>query len=218
MTVDAFDLFLPVPGPERPEHKIGPIRRREQRQAIDAAVFPDPVSGLHMIGMRIFGKSGRLGLLRGEEALLLLGEIEEPPRRFSVRLGHSTILQLSCCFVTTEIWRHRCPRKLRSRQHYAFSALFPEIRELPTMTGLLDLERQGYGFRAAKLCFKAHWVVNRGVCFSMGGASRTTVKDILTAIDAKTASARKNRFRNEVGYQDAVTHLGAAVASVYASV
>jgi hypothetical protein len=45
---------------------------------------------------------------------------------------------------------------MRSRQHYAFSALFPDIRELPSMTGLLDLERQGYGFRAAKLCFKAH--------------------------------------------------------------
>jgi hypothetical protein len=45
--------------------------------------------------MRIFGESGRLGLLRSEEALLLLGEIEEPPRRFSVRLSHNTILQLS---------------------------------------------------------------------------------------------------------------------------
>jgi hypothetical protein len=52
--------------------------------------------------MRIFGKSGRLGLLRSEEALLLLGEIEEPPRRLSVRLGHNTILQLSCCFVSHE--------------------------------------------------------------------------------------------------------------------
>jgi hypothetical protein len=29
----------------------------------------------------------------------LLGEIEEPPRRLSVRLSHDTILQLSCCFV-----------------------------------------------------------------------------------------------------------------------
>jgi hypothetical protein len=27
--------------------------------------------------------------------LLLIGKIEEPPRRLSVRLGHSTILQLS---------------------------------------------------------------------------------------------------------------------------
>jgi hypothetical protein len=102
MTINAFDLFVPVPGPERPEHKIGPIRRREQRQAVDAAVFPDPVPGLHVVGMRIFGESGRLGLLRSEEALLLLGKIEELPQRFSVRLSHDTILQLSCCFVSHE--------------------------------------------------------------------------------------------------------------------
>jgi hypothetical protein len=102
MTINAFDLFVPVPGPERPEHKIGPIRRREQRQAVDAAVFPDPVPGPHVVGMRIFGESGRLGLLRSEEALLLLGKIEELPRRFSVRLSHDTILQLSCCFVGHE--------------------------------------------------------------------------------------------------------------------
>ena len=156
MTVNSLYLFLPIPGPERPEHKIGPIRRREQRQAVDAAVFPDPVPGLHVVGMGIFGESGRLGLLRSEEALLLLGEIEEPPRRFSVRMSHDTILQLSCCFVSHENWRHVHPCELRSRQHYAFNTLFPEIRDLPTMKGLLDLERQGYGFRAAKLCFKAH--------------------------------------------------------------
>jgi hypothetical protein len=46
--------------------------------------------------MRIFGKSGRFGLLRREEALLLLREVEQPPRRFSVRLGHVTILQFFC--------------------------------------------------------------------------------------------------------------------------
>src|ERR1035438_311608 len=131
MTIDTIDLFLPVPRPERPKYKIGPIRRREQRQAVDAAVFPAPVSGLHVVGMRIFGKSGRLGLLRGEEALLLLGEIEEPPRCLSVRLGHCTILQLSCCFVSYKNWRPSHPRKLRSRQGYVFSALFPEIRALP---------------------------------------------------------------------------------------
>jgi hypothetical protein len=105
--------------------------------------------------MRIFGKSGRLGLLRGEEALLLLGEIEEPPRCLSVRLGHCTILQLSCCFVSYKNWRPSHPRKLRSRQGYVFSALFPEIRALPAMKGLQDLERQGDGFRAAKLCPRA---------------------------------------------------------------
>src|SRR5260370_19420187 len=106
--------------------------------------------------MRIFGKSGRLGLLRSEEALLLAGKIEAQPRRFSMRLSHYTMLQLSCCFVSYENWRHLRRRNLHSRQGYAFSALLPEIPELHTMTCLLDLERQGYGFRAAKLCFKSH--------------------------------------------------------------
>jgi len=72
-------------------------------------------------------------------------------------MSHDTILQLSCCFVSHENWRHVHPCELRSRQHYAFNTLFPEIRDLPTMKGLLDLERQGYGFRAAKLCFKAQF-------------------------------------------------------------
>ena len=76
MTVHPIDFFLPVPGPKRPKHKIRPIRRREQRQTIDTAVFTDPAPSLHMIGMCIFGESGRLGLLRGEEALLLFGEIK----------------------------------------------------------------------------------------------------------------------------------------------
>jgi hypothetical protein len=31
--------------------------------------------------------------------LLLLGDIEEPPRRLSVRLSHDTILQVCRCFV-----------------------------------------------------------------------------------------------------------------------
>jgi hypothetical protein len=48
-----------------------------------------------MIWVCVFGESCRLGLLRGEEALLLLGELEEPPRRFTMRLCHYTILHLS---------------------------------------------------------------------------------------------------------------------------
>jgi hypothetical protein len=54
MTIDTIDLLLPVPRPKRPKYKIGPIRHREQRQAVDAAVFPYPVPGLHVVGMRIF--------------------------------------------------------------------------------------------------------------------------------------------------------------------
>jgi hypothetical protein len=57
-------------------------------------VLANPVPDLHVIGVCVFGESGRLGLLGGEEALLLLSDFEEPPRRFTVRLGHNTILQL----------------------------------------------------------------------------------------------------------------------------
>jgi hypothetical protein len=48
-----------------------------------------------MIWVRVLGKSGSLGLLRGEKALLLLCEIEESPRCFTMRLSHITILQVS---------------------------------------------------------------------------------------------------------------------------
>ena len=98
MTIDPFGLFLPIPRPKRPEDKIGPIRRRKQRESINSPMFADPVPGLDMIRMSAFGESGRLGLLRRKEALLLIGEIEEPTRRFSVRVGHDTILQLFCSY------------------------------------------------------------------------------------------------------------------------
>ena len=53
-----------------------------------------------------------------------------------------------------EDWRPSHPRKLRSRQGYAFSALFPELRDLLTMKGWLDLERQGYGFERQSYALK----------------------------------------------------------------
>ena len=58
-------------------------------------VLADLVPNLHVIGMSILSESGGFGLFGGEETLLLLGNLEEPPRRFSMRLGHNTILQLS---------------------------------------------------------------------------------------------------------------------------
>ena len=95
MTVDSLYLLIAVPRPERPKDEIGPIGDRKQSESIDPAMLTDPVSNLDVVGMGIFGKSSRLGLLRCEEALLLLGDLEEPPGRFAVRLGHNTILQLS---------------------------------------------------------------------------------------------------------------------------
>jgi hypothetical protein len=51
-------------------------------------MFPNPVPGLHMVRVGILGEPGSLGLLRGEVALLLLDQLEEPYRRFSVGLCH----------------------------------------------------------------------------------------------------------------------------------
>ena len=95
VAVHTLHFLVPVPGPQRPQDEIGPVSRRKQREPVDAAVLTNPVPDLDMIRMGVFGESGRLGLLGGEEALLLLGDLEEPPRGFTVRLGHNTILQLS---------------------------------------------------------------------------------------------------------------------------
>ena len=95
VAVDTLDFLVPVPGPQRPKDEVGPISCRKQSEPVDATVLADPVSDLDVVRMSVFGESGCLGLLRGEEALLLLGDLKEPPRRFAVRLGHNTILQLS---------------------------------------------------------------------------------------------------------------------------
>ena len=159
MTVDAFDFFVSVPGPQRPKHEIGSISCRKQREPVDAAVLTDPVPDLHMIRMRVLGESGRFGLLRGEEALLLLGELEEPPRRLSVRLGHNTILQLSCCYINTAA-RRRHPRlKSRLRQGYGLGACSKHLDGPPEIKGLAALPRQSYALFAAKIWFKAHFSV-----------------------------------------------------------
>ena len=95
MAVYTLNLLIPVPGPQCPEDEVGPVCGRKQSKPVNAAVLANPVPYLHVIGVRVLGKSGRLGLLGGEEALLLLSKLEEPPRGFTMRLGHDTILQLS---------------------------------------------------------------------------------------------------------------------------
>jgi len=52
-------------------------------------VLTDPVPDLDVVRMGVFGESASLGLLRGEEALLLLGDLKEPPGCFAVRLSHT---------------------------------------------------------------------------------------------------------------------------------
>jgi len=95
VAVYTLDFLVPIPGPQCPKYEFGPISCRKQSEMIDTTMFAGPIPDLDVVGMGVFGKSSRLGLLRGEEALLLLGDLKETPRRFAVRLGHATILQLS---------------------------------------------------------------------------------------------------------------------------
>ena len=95
MAVYTLDLLIPVTRPECPKDEVGTVGRREQGEPVDAAVLTDPIPDLDVVGMRVLGESRRLGLLRGEESLLLLGYLKKPPRGFPMRLGHNTILQLS---------------------------------------------------------------------------------------------------------------------------
>ena len=95
VAVYTLDFLIAVPGPQRPKDKFGPVRRWKQGKPVDATVLAYPVSNLNVVRVGVLGKPGSLGLLRGEEALLLLGNLKKPSRRFAVRLGHSTILHLS---------------------------------------------------------------------------------------------------------------------------
>ena len=94
VAVYALDDFVPIPGPQCPQNKVRAIRSRKEGEPVNSPVLADPVSCLYVIGVCVLGESGSLSLLRGEEALLLFSNAEEPPGCFTVRLRHNTILQL----------------------------------------------------------------------------------------------------------------------------
>lgn len=96
MTIDSLDLFLPVPGPERPKSQVRPVRQRELREPVESSMFANPVACMHVIRVSVFRESSCSGLLRCEESLVLLSELEEALGRFSVRLSHDTVLQVFC--------------------------------------------------------------------------------------------------------------------------
>jgi hypothetical protein len=70
VAVYTLDFLVPVPGPKGPKNKIGPIGCWKKREPVDTTVLADPVSYLYMIGMCVFGETGRLGLLGREKTLL----------------------------------------------------------------------------------------------------------------------------------------------------
>jgi hypothetical protein len=95
MAVYTLDFLISVARPECPQDEIRPVGHRKQGEPVDAATLTDPVASLDVVRMRVLGEPSRLGLLRGKESLLLLGDLKKPPRCFPMRLGHNTILQLS---------------------------------------------------------------------------------------------------------------------------
>src|SRR5208282_589891 len=95
MAVGAFRHFLPILGPEIPEHQIRAFRSRKIGEAVDPAMLTNPVSGVHMVGVRLLGKPRPRGLLGGEEALLGLGYFMEPSGGFFIRSWHYIFPQLS---------------------------------------------------------------------------------------------------------------------------
>jgi len=95
MAVGAFRHFLPILGPEIPKHQIGAFRSRKIGEAVDPAMLTNPVSGVHVVGVRLLGEPRSSGLLGGEEALLGLGYFMEPSGGFFIRSGHYIFPQLS---------------------------------------------------------------------------------------------------------------------------
>src|SRR5713101_1301312 len=57
VAVHTLDFLVPVPGPQCPKDKVRPISRRKQSEPVDPPVLANPVPGLHMIGMCVFGES-----------------------------------------------------------------------------------------------------------------------------------------------------------------
>lgn len=47
VTVDPFDLFLPVPGPERPKSQVRTVIQRELRETVDPSILANPIARLH---------------------------------------------------------------------------------------------------------------------------------------------------------------------------
>jgi hypothetical protein len=95
MTVGPFRDFLSILGPEIPKHQVRALRSRKIGKPIDSSVLTNPVSGVHMVGVRLLGEPRPSGLLGGEEALLGLGYFMEPSGGFFIRSWHYIFPQLS---------------------------------------------------------------------------------------------------------------------------
>src|SRR6267154_687694 len=94
MAVNAIGNFLPVLRPQIPEHEVRSLGCRKIGEAVDSAVLANPVSGVHMVRMHLFGEPRPDGRFGREKALLRLGYFEQSSSGFLVRTRHCIIPQL----------------------------------------------------------------------------------------------------------------------------
>src|ERR1700751_2296293 len=95
VAVGALRHFLPILGPEIPKHQVRAVRSRKIAKAVDPAMLTNPVSGVHMVGVRLLGEPRSSGLLGGGEGLLGMGHFMEPAGGFFMRSWHCIFPQLS---------------------------------------------------------------------------------------------------------------------------
>src|SRR5882757_9897696 len=88
MAVNALLNFLPVLRPQIPEHEVRSLGCRKIGEPVDSAVLANPVSGVHMVRMHLFGEPRPDGLFGREKALLRLGYFEQSSSGFLVRTRH----------------------------------------------------------------------------------------------------------------------------------
>lgn len=139
---------------------------REQGEPVDSPMFADPVPDLHMLGMGVLSEAGGFRLLGGEEALLDLGDLEEPPLCIAVMSRHNTILQLKIGFMQTHS-RQACASQTALPATLCFPVDWhPTPAQIVARTVLPNNLRQGYDLNAAKLWLQtmaefAYYLVDR---------------------------------------------------------
>src|SRR5260370_10573544 len=81
--------------------------QREQGEPVDPSMLPDPVPDLDVVRVRVLCEAGGFRLLRREEPLLGLSDLEEPALRVSMTSRHNTILQLNRRYMQlcSPVWK-----------------------------------------------------------------------------------------------------------------
>ena len=84
VTVDALRNVFTIARPEPKADKIGPFRGWKVSETVNPSVLANPITGLHVVIMRLPLESRGLRLLCRKEAMLVAGNGKEVGRRFSV--------------------------------------------------------------------------------------------------------------------------------------